>query len=80
MKIGVLLDEPKTLSGFNYTFYEVRPRNGRILKPLPKAWNLVNCFADNTVSQSKPGLIAAYKEKGSKGNAETFSLGEDLPK
>ncbi len=61
MKIGVLLDEPKILPGFDYVFYEVKPSSGRILGPLPKAWNVVNCFADNTISQTKPDLIATCK-------------------
>lgn len=58
MKIGVLLDEPKIVSGFDYVFYEVKPSSGRVLQPLPKAWNVVNCFADNTISQTRPELVA----------------------
>ena len=61
LKIGVLLDEPKIIAGFDYTFYEVKPSSGRILQPLPNAWNVVNCFADNTVSQARPDLVATYK-------------------
>lgn len=61
LKIGVLLDEPKILPGFDYTFYEVKPSSGRILAPLPNAWNVVNCFADNTISQTRPELIATCK-------------------
>ena len=61
MKIGVLLDEPRIPLGFDYVFYEVKPSSGRILRPLPKAWNVVNCFADNTISQTKPDLIATCK-------------------
>lgn len=73
MKIGVLLDEPKILPGFDYTFYEVKPSSGRILQPLSKAWNVVNCFADNTVSQSKPDLVATYKgERAVRGTPRRF--------
>lgn len=73
MQIGVLLDEPKILPGFDYTFYEVKPSSGRILQPLPKAWNVVNCFADNTVSQTRPELVATCKgEKAVRGTAKRF--------
>lgn len=58
MKIGVLLDEPEIIPGFDYTFYEVKPSSGRMNLPLPKAWNVVNCFADNTIAQTKPELVA----------------------
>ncbi len=61
LKIGVLLDEPKILPGFDYTFYEVKPWSGRILQPLPQSWNVVNCFADNTKSQTKPAGVATYE-------------------
>lgn len=73
MKIGVLLDEPKAIPGFDYVFYEAKPSSGRILKPLPKAWNVVNCFADNTVSQSKPSLVATSKgERAVRGTPRRF--------
>jgi hypothetical protein len=73
LKIGVLLDEPKLLPGFDYTFYEVKPSSGRVLQPLPKAWNVVNCFADNTISQSKPDLIATCKgERAVRGTPRHF--------
>jgi hypothetical protein len=58
MKIGVLLDEPRILAGFDYVFYEVKPSSGRIRQALPKGWNVVNCFADNTMSQTRPDLVA----------------------
>jgi len=61
LKIGVLLDEPKIVPGFDYVFYEVKPSSGRVHDPLPKAWNVVNCFADNTISQEKPNLVATCK-------------------
>jgi hypothetical protein len=73
MKIGVLLDEPSILPGFDYTFYEVKPSSGRILKPLRKAWNVVNCFADNTTSQTKPDLVATCKgERAVRGTTKRF--------
>jgi hypothetical protein len=73
LKIGVLLDEPKIIPGFDYVFYEVKPSSGRLLKPLPKAWNVVNCFADNTVSQSKPELVATSKgERAVRGTVRHF--------
>ena len=73
MKIGVLLDEPKILPGFDYTFFEVKPSSGRILPALPKAWNVVNCFADNTISQKKPGLVATSKgERAIRGTPRRF--------
>jgi len=61
LKIGVLLDEPKILPGFDYTFYEVKPSSGRPLTPLPHAWNVVNCFADNTMVEKNPNLVATCK-------------------
>jgi len=73
VKIGVLLDEPNLLPEFDYTFYEAKPSSGRILPPLPKAWNVVNCFADNTVSQTKPELVATCKgEKAVRGTVKRF--------
>ena len=63
MKIRVLLHEPKIIPGLDYVFYEVKPSSGRPLKPLSKAWNVVNCFADNTISQSKPELVATRREE-----------------
>lgn len=73
MKIGVLLDEPKIIPGFDYVFYEVKPSSGRVLKPLSKAWNVVNCFADNTVSQDKPDLVATSKrERAVRGTVRHF--------
>jgi hypothetical protein len=73
LKIGVLLDEPKIIPGFDYVFYEVKPSSGRVLKPLSKAWNVVNCFADNTVSQDKPDLVATSKgERAVRGTVRHF--------
>jgi hypothetical protein len=73
MKIGVLLDEPVIVDGFDYTFYEVKPSSGRVQKPLPTAWNVVNCFADNTISQTKPELIATCRgDKAMRGTPRRF--------
>lgn len=73
MKIGVLLDEPKIPAGFDYIFYEAKPSSGRILPPLLQAWNVVNCFADNTISRDKPDLVATGKgERAIRGTARRF--------
>ena len=73
MKIGVLLDEPTVIPGFDYTFYEVKPSSGRINQPLPQAWNVVNCFADNTITQTKPELIATSNgERAIRGTPKRF--------
>lgn len=73
MKIGVLLDEPRIVDGFDPVFFEVKPSSGRILKPLRKAWNVVNCFADNTVSQTKPNLVATWKgDRAMRGTPRRF--------
>jgi hypothetical protein len=73
MKIGVLLDEPKIVSGFDYIFYETKPSSGRVLQALPKAWNVINCFADNTISQTRPDLIATSKgERAVRGTPRRF--------
>ncbi|MGA8904287.1 MAG: putative glycoside hydrolase [Candidatus Bathyarchaeia archaeon] len=73
MKIGVLLDEPEIIPGFDYTFYEVKLSSGRIHQPLPKAWNVVNCFADNTITQTKPELVATSKgERAVRGTPKHF--------
>jgi len=73
MKIGVLLDEPKIVPGFDYIFYEVKPSSGRVLEPLTDAWNVVNCFADNTISQTRQELIATCKgEKAVRGTSMRF--------
>ena len=73
LKIGVLLDEPQLLPGFDYVFYEVKQASGRTKSPLPKAWNVVNCFADNTIAEQRPELIATCKgEKAKRGTAKRF--------
>jgi hypothetical protein len=73
LKIGVLLDEPKILPGFDCTFFEAKSSSGRVLPALPKAWNVVNCFADNTISQEKPNLIATSKgERAARGTPQHF--------
>jgi len=73
LKIGVLLDEPKILPGFDYTFYEVKPSSGRNLTPLPNAYNVINCFADNTMAEREPDLVATYKgEKARRGTPRRF--------
>ena len=73
MKIGVLLDEPDMLPGFDYVFYEAKRSSGRITKPLLNAWNVVNCFADNTMAEKEPGLVATCKgEKAKRGTPRRF--------
>ena len=73
LRIGVLLDEPTVIPGFDYTFYEVKPSSGRINQPLPQAWNVVNCFADNTITQTKPELVATSKgERAMRGTPRRF--------
>ena len=73
MKVGVLLDEPKILPGFDYVFYEVKPSSGRPLTPLPHAWNVVNCFADNTTAEKKPNLVATCRgERARRGTPRRF--------
>lgn len=73
MEIGVLLDEPVIIDGFDYIFYEVKPSSGRVQKPLSKVWNVVNCFADNTKSQTEPELIATCKrDKAMRGTPRRF--------
>jgi hypothetical protein len=66
LKIGVLLDEPEIIPGFDYVFYEVKPASGRTMQPLSKAWNVVNCFADNTMAEKDPDLIATCKGEGAR--------------
>jgi len=73
LKVGVLLDEPEVIPGFDYTFFEAKPSSGRVLPALPKAWNVVNCFADNTISRQKPGLVATRKgERAVRGTPRRF--------
>jgi len=73
LQIGVLLDEPQILPGFDYVFYEAKPASGRLRAPLLKAWNVVNCFADNTISQEKPNLVATSKgERAIRGTPRRF--------
>jgi hypothetical protein len=73
LKIGVLLDEPAIIPGFDYVFYEVKPSSGRILKPLSGAWNVVNCFADNTTSRIRPELVVTRKgERAVRGTVRHF--------
>jgi hypothetical protein len=73
MEIGLLLDEPKIVPGFDYIFYEVKPSSGRLQRPLANAWNVVNCFADNTISQTQPELVAMSKgERAVRGTVHRF--------
>ena len=61
------------LPGFDLTFYEVKPSSGRIHPPLQQAWNVVNCFADNTIAKTKPELIATSKgERAVRGTPKRF--------
>jgi len=51
----------------------VKPSSGRINQPLPQAWNVVNCFADNTITQTKPELVATSKgERAMRGTPRRF--------
>ena len=79
MQIGVLLDEATIIPGFDYIFYEVKPSSGRIHQPLPQAWNVVNCFADNTISKQNLNWSQPRREKAPYGEPQTFSMGLDLP-
>jgi hypothetical protein len=73
MKTGVLLDEAEIPPGFDYVFYEVKPSSGRIMRPLSKAWNVVNCFADNTMAEKEPDLVAVHKgERAKRGTIKRF--------
>ena len=73
LKVGVLLDEAEILPGFDYVFYEVKPSSGRIMRPLPKAWNVVNCFADNTMAEKQPDLVAVCNgDRAKRGTSKRF--------
>lgn len=73
LKTGVLLDEPQLLPGFDYVFYEVKPASGRLLPALHKAWNVVNCFADNKMAEKDPGLVATCRgDKAKRGTPRRF--------
>jgi hypothetical protein len=73
LKIGVLLDEAEILPGFDYVFYEVKPSSGRIMRPLSKAWNVVNCFADNTSAEKQPDLVAVCNgDRAKRGTTKHF--------
>ena len=68
-----MLDEPEILRGFDYVFFEVKPSSGRVLRALPKAWNVVNCFADNVVAEKEPSMVAVCKgEKAKRGTPKHF--------
>jgi len=73
LEIGVLLDEPTLVPGFDHVFYEAKPATGTILQPLSRAWNVVNCFADNSILQTKPDHVATCKgEKAVRGTPKRF--------
>ena len=73
LKVGVLLDEPEILPGFDYVFYEVKPSSGRLMRPLRNAWNVVNCFADNTMAEKDPELVAVYQgNRAKRGTVKRF--------
>ena len=73
LKVGVLLDEAEIPPGFDYVFYEVKPSTGRIKRPLRKAWNVVNCFADSTMAEKEPGLVAVCNgDRAKRGTPKRF--------
>ena len=61
MKIGVVVNQPKQVRGFNLTFYHVKGVNGRINKAADRVYNLISCFGDNKTSREKPEWVAVSK-------------------
>jgi hypothetical protein len=43
------------------------------MQPLPSAWNVVNCFADNTMAERDPDLVATCKgDRAKRGTPKRF--------
>lgn len=63
MKIAVLTDQVKPVSGFDYCFYEAKQVTGKIRMPAGGMFNIVTCFADNISVKKHPDWVAV-SEKG----------------
>ncbi len=63
MKIALLTDQAKPVSGFDYCFYEAKQVTGKIRKPAGGMFNIITCFADNVAIREHPDW-AAVSEKG----------------
>ena len=58
MKIGVRIDQPKPLRGFDLTFYEIKPTTGRVKKAADHIYNVISCFGDCKTAREKPEWVA----------------------
>jgi hypothetical protein len=63
-KIGLIVDEPEPIEGFDICFYYVKRVSGRILKPATRIYNAISCFGDNKTARERPDWIAV-SEQGS---------------
>lgn len=61
MKIGVLVDRPVPVKGFDLTFYHVKHVNGKINEAAPHVHNIVSCFGDNKTARERPDWVAVSK-------------------
>ena len=58
MKVGVVIDQPKPVRGFDLTFYHVKQVSGRINKAADRIYNVISCFGDNKTSRERPEWVA----------------------
>jgi len=61
MKIGVLIGQPKPVSGFDLTLYNVKSCTGKINKAADHVYNVISCFGDNKTARERPEWVAVSK-------------------
>jgi hypothetical protein len=62
MKIGVVINQPKPMEGFDLTFYHVKQVSGKINKAAADIYNIVSCFGDNKTARGRSEWIALSKQ------------------
>jgi hypothetical protein len=75
MKIGVLIGQPKPVSGFDLTLYNVKSCTGKINKAADHVYNVISCFGDNKTARERPEWVAVSKYgKAVRANRKHFLL------
>ena len=78
MKIGIVIYEPATVEGFDFSFYYVKRADGAIGKPAKGMFNDITCFADAKTIRKKPELVAASKKGAATRTNKFFNLPWDF--
>ncbi len=62
MKVGVVINQPKPVRGFDLTFYHVKQVSGKINKAADHFYNIFSCFGDNKTSRERPEWVAISEQ------------------